>query len=223
MLVCWRDGGLLTLLWLALSLRLIGGRRGDLPPPGFVGQISGSLADVELWSLRPRSIRMCRLASTRSAPRWRLICVWETSRLRLPRRRSGQFWEAVGSLLPSGGGVGIFEESVSSSTILISELDPEICRYLAHPLRPYHRPAVEQATRAAYATSSRATAQEVSSTSADRSRHILTADVSMPCSAIPMPASCGCGPFLARLASNHRHPMHTPPLTPAAHHPTGRP
>lgn len=105
----WRDAGFWTQFLLRLSinwtawLRRVGIKRPyfkELPPPGFVGQGSGSLAATDPGLFRPRSIRMRRLpkrASISGAPLWRLTCVLETPPLPLPTRRSGPTWEAYGS------------------------------------------------------------------------------------------------------------------------------
>jgi len=81
MLVAWRDDGFWTLLWLAGWLLLTGGRRRDLPPPGFVGQISGSLAVIEPRHFKRFLMTLSRTLYTSPAPAWRLTCVWERSRL----------------------------------------------------------------------------------------------------------------------------------------------
>jgi len=81
MLVAWRDDGFWTLLWLAAWLTLTGGRKRDLPPRGFVGQISGSLAVIEPRHFKRWSTTLSRTRFTSPAPAWRLTCVWERSRL----------------------------------------------------------------------------------------------------------------------------------------------
>jgi len=91
MLVAWRDDGLWTLLWRAAWLLLTGGRKNDLPPPGFVGQISGLLADIGPRNIKRGSMTLSRTHFTPPAPAWRLTCVWDNHQ-RFPRTRpSGRY------------------------------------------------------------------------------------------------------------------------------------
>lgn len=109
MLVAWRDGGFWSLLWLAGWLLLTGGRKNDLPPPGFVGQVCGSLVDIEPRNLRKGSMTLSRTLSTSPAPQWRLTCVWESSRRPLHPQSSGRSSAVVGVSPPGVGGVASSE------------------------------------------------------------------------------------------------------------------
>jgi hypothetical protein len=77
MLVCWRDDGLLTLLWLRCSLPWTRGDVSSLPGRGFVGQESPSFRVSERGHARLKSIRLTRIRSTPGAPPWRLTLRWE--------------------------------------------------------------------------------------------------------------------------------------------------
>jgi len=104
MLVAWRDDGFWTLLWLAAWLLLTGGRRNDLPPRGFVGQISGSLAVIGPRHFKRGSMTLSRTLYMSPAPAWRLTCVWERSRLLSRGLRLGPSSAGVGDLPPEDVG-----------------------------------------------------------------------------------------------------------------------
>ena len=83
MLVCYRDDTYWTLRFYVWSRILIGGRKGNLPGPGFVGRGSLSFLDKGADRYRLSSTRMRRLRANPSisgAPLWRLTCVWAPSR-----------------------------------------------------------------------------------------------------------------------------------------------
>ena len=96
MLVCYRDDGFWTQLWYLCSRRLIGGRRTDLPGPGFVGRVSTSFLDTDHKRYRLVRTRMRRVHSIYDAHLWRLTCVWEMSPPRWWETRSGTGSEPVG-------------------------------------------------------------------------------------------------------------------------------
>lgn len=77
MLVAWRDDGFWTLTWLRCWYHLRHGRMQSLPGAGFVGQESPSFRGTGAKYARLKSTRMHRIVSTRDAPPWRLILVWE--------------------------------------------------------------------------------------------------------------------------------------------------
>jgi len=121
MLVAWRDDGFWTLLFLAGWLILTGGRKRDLPPPGFAGQISGSLAVIEPRHFKRRLMTLYRTHSTPPAPAWQLTCVWERSRLLSRGLRLGPSSVGAGALPPAVDGEdSLGTRRVSSSTTLIS-------------------------------------------------------------------------------------------------------
>jgi len=121
MLVAWRDDGFWTLLWLAGWLLLTGGRRRDLPPPGFVGQVSGSLAVIEPRHFKRFLMTLSRTLYTSPAPPWRLTCVWERSRLLSRQLRLGPSSVGVGDSPPEADGVdSLGTRRVSSLTTSIS-------------------------------------------------------------------------------------------------------
>lgn len=125
MLVAWRDDGFWTLLWLAAWLGLTGGRRRDLPPPGFVGQISGSLAVIEPRHFKRFSMTLSRTRFTAPAPAWRLTCVWERSRLLSRQILLGPSSAGVGDSPPVDDGADSSgTRRVSSLTTLTWESGP---------------------------------------------------------------------------------------------------
>jgi len=86
-LVSYRTDGFWILIWLRFSLRWIGLLPRKLPGPGFVGQVSGSIAAFGHRRIRPRWTRLRRIASTHDAPQWQLTCGWVATPhrvLRLP-------------------------------------------------------------------------------------------------------------------------------------------
>jgi len=125
MLVAWRDDGFWTLLWLAAWLTLTGGRKRDLPPPGFVGQVFGSLAVIEPRHFKRRLMTLSRTHFTSPAPRWQLTCVWERSRLLSRGLRLGPSSAGVGDSPRADGGVDSSgTRRVSSLTTLTWALGP---------------------------------------------------------------------------------------------------
>ena len=103
-LVAWRDDGFWSLLWLRFLFGWMGWRPRHLPPRGFVGRASGSLAGTGVQLLSARLTRRSLKASTPDAPAWRLTCEWvinqPASRLRNYGRSSariGNDSEAVGA------------------------------------------------------------------------------------------------------------------------------
>jgi len=105
MLVCYRDDGFWTQLWYLCSRRLIGGRRIDLPGPGFVGRVSSSFLATDHKRFRLTRTQMRRIASTYDAHLWRLTCVWEMYRPRWWAIPFGIGLGLAGSLWAGGGAV----------------------------------------------------------------------------------------------------------------------
>ena len=109
-LAAYRDDGFWTLVSLICWFYWKAARLPSFPPRGFVGRGSLSLAATVQQPARLKSIRLYRAHYTANAPRWRLICEWETPLPAQPPRKYGAFWGRSGR--PSGvDGEGIFDPS----------------------------------------------------------------------------------------------------------------
>lgn len=105
MLVAWHDGGFWTLLLLSIYLRWSASYSRSLPPRGWVGQVSGSLAAIEAQKRKPSSIRLLRTHATPPVQPWRLICVWGDRTLAQHKTPSGRSSAVGGRVTDSVDGV----------------------------------------------------------------------------------------------------------------------
>jgi len=103
MLVAYRDDGFWIQLWYLCSRRLMGGRRIDLPGPGFIGQVSSSFLATDHHRFKLTRTRMRRIHSIHDAQLWRLTCVWEMYRPRwwaipfgIGSALAGSLWAGAG-------------------------------------------------------------------------------------------------------------------------------
>ena len=115
-LAAYRDGGFWTLVWQICSFGWKAGRLQSFPPRGFVGRGSLSSAAIGQRLARLKSIHLHRNRYTRNAPRWRLICEWETPLpARLPRKY-GAFWGRFGKpLVDAGVGISVRDQTTITS------------------------------------------------------------------------------------------------------------